>query len=211
MKVENISTEYLLNVEYKVDHFLVNDEGIERLWKLYCLYNETQYKRAKDNYTKESFDYLVSEGRFALGAMTLHVNNELIYFCGLAEYNGWMLITRAAFIKYFKFPFTTAYLMPEMIKYAKSIGKKGIISTFNSYNKLIFDRLTDNRLERFKSKSHNSNFSEHHIFTKANEIGEMFKTLDYTVNYKNTEQYVAYIPFLDNEIPVFEKYESNFL
>lgn len=199
-----------------LDYFNVDNENNKnKLWRLFQLYNG---KRVKDNYSKESFDNLLRENRFSHGVICLKFNdNDIIFFCGLSLYREWLVITRyVTFYPFKSIPFASAIMIPYLIKKCQSENIKGIVYTFNDYLKIVYDFYRDQennsinitKFNRYKILLSNPEYTDHYIFNKAFEIDNLYKTLDYPVNYKNTKQWVVYISTC-NEKPQFDIYHEN--
>jgi hypothetical protein len=204
MKIEKLSREELFNSVFRTEHFVVEGDNVERLWELYSIYNQRRYK---ENYSKESYDTLIKENRFNYGAMILYRNDEVVAVTGLSDYKNWIIFTRLVIYKYTRHPLMTAYLIPDLVKKAMSDGKDGLIATFNAGNMVIKNELAPDRFSRFSNRKHNLDILDHEMFQLANKVTGSMIHLDYTVNYKNTEQLIVYYPFNDS-IPPFEPYHK---
>jgi hypothetical protein len=204
MKVELLSREELFNSVFKTEYFSVTGTNVERLWKFFSEYN---FRRYNENYSRESFDMLINENRFNYGAMVLYRNAEVVAVTGLTDFNNWVIFTRLVIYKYMKHPLLTAYLVPDLIKKAKSDGKYGLAATFNLGNASMKSALKPDRFSRVVPKKHNINILDHEMFALSNEVIKNMIHLDYTVKYRNTEQSVVYYPF-NGAKPPFEHFKE---
>lgn len=198
---DKLSREELFSSKIKIEHIHINENNREYFWNIFSLYNS---KRHYDNYTRQSYENLIKENRFNYGAVVVYRNDEIIAYTGLCDYNNWIIFTRMAYIKYTMYPFLSGYLVPYVVECAKNDQKYGVIMTLNKDKSYFLDIVKNNFSHHNNSKRH-SEFLDHEIYEKAKKNN--WVVLDHTVNYRNTEQFVAYIPF-NNELPPFERWEN---
>lgn len=198
---DKLTREELFNSKIDIERSFVNDDNKEEFWKIYSLYNN---RRHKENYNRQSFENLIKENRFNYGIVTVRRNDEIIAYTGLCDFHNWIIFTRMAYLKYAVYPFLSGYLVPYVIEIAKKDNKNGIAITFNKDTHYFVDVLRNNFAHHYSDDRH-MHLTDHEIYINTQK--NRWTVLDYTVKYRNTEQFVAYIPFNTSlELP-FEKWQ----
>lgn len=194
MEKIKIDREVLFNSKIEVEYFEIDSEGESRLWNLFQKY---QGKRAAENYTKEVFDDLIRLKRFS-GALEIKFNGETFHFCALSERNGWIIITRYVRLKRIMLPPMAGIAIPFIEENLLS-GKKGIVMTFNDYNKALFDMFPGNA-DQWDNMETTKELVDHSIFQTAKKtVGRIIKLNNQLIHH-NTLQWIAYLP-KDNDVP----------
>jgi hypothetical protein len=208
----------IVNKKVVVNYFkLDNDDNINKLWKLFSLYNG---KRSTENYNRSQFDFLIHENRFSYGVIELSIDGETILYSGFSEYENWIVVTRYVVLKFSSIPFSSAYMIPYIIEKCKQDHKDGVVYTFNHHMRLFQDFCNQNRIIsqsnfsyeekkkiRYSILRKHPDLINHELFNKSYETDKLYNIIDHPVWYKYTKQWVVYIP-LNNTIPKFQKYEE---
>jgi hypothetical protein len=192
MKIYKLDTD-VYNLNIKSDFFEVIESGVDRLWELFSLYNQS---RLKENYSKESFDRLIIEKRFSYGAVVTYINDKPSLFFGLRKINDWIVVTRGVELFHFNYnlPIFLGHSLPFTIEHAKKNNISGVIMTFNMNNKKLFEMT-------HPQKTNKSIYSDHPIYLKYLETINSLESINHTVWYQNTEQYVRYMPLNADSFP----------
>lgn len=193
MKVYKLTDDQVNNINIRSEFFEVKDEGVDRLWSLFSLYNG---KRSKENYSKEAFDNLVKTDRFAYGATVTYIDEKPSLFYGLGQIENWIITTRAVGIFHFTYdlPIFLGHSLPFVIDRATTDKKSGLIMTFNENNKRLLEM-------SYPPKKITSKYRDHPIYQKYLNTVYNLQSIDHMVWYQHTKQYVRYMNFNGDEFP----------
>lgn len=175
----------------------------EKIKKLFLKYSG---KRAANNYTEESISALISENRFSEGIVETYFNSKLVDFCGLANYNNWIVVSRYVRLRYLTIPFFLGSTLPMLLDIAKERNLNGIILTFNEYNQ-IFKSYVEDDFESKNKKVLEYHLSSHKIYDVERNMRNIMKVIDNPVMYNYTKQWVLYFPIKDC-VPDFPSVDS---
>jgi hypothetical protein len=204
MRVSPIMTrEDLFKSSVEFDHFFIQrDSDVEHLRMLFDLYHG---ERFKNNYSFDTLNRLIEENRFADGVGVVYLNGEPVAFCGLSSFEQWTVITRYVVTKYFRMPWASGCLFPGVIEVAKMTTKEGVALTVNEDNMMLRDTLTGEKGTRYKGWRYD-HIRDHWLFSVAVNQPQWIH-VEHPVWYRQTKQYVAYIPFGSTQ-PPFQYYEK---
>lgn len=203
--IQKFDKNLLLPINFSYNHYMLDTkENIDKFKSIFLSYNG---KRAKENYSLESFNNLIKENRFSYGVFENYVDKKLISFYGLCDYYNWIIMARYASFEIKNLPIGLAYSIPKLLEKIQKENKNGIIMTFNKYNKLYWKSTMSDFRRRIDEKFHKT-LRDHEVIIRAQETVSKFKHLNHPVLYKSTAQYISYVPLKDNEPLPFEPYEK---
>lgn len=149
-------------------------------------------RRAQNNYAKDTIAELIKLERFT-HVLEVVQDSEVLGFTGVSERNGWVVITRYARRKT-RLPLLFGYLLPYVLENLVC-ERKGVVLTFNDYNKTIFDTIGPSIDLGHRSLTENSLDARLHTQTLA--VHQKIKKLSRPIEHHATLQWVAYIPTAD--------------
>ena len=196
MQVIPLSREEVENAKVTIDFFKIEGEGVDRLKALFSKYKG---HRAKENYTEQTLDELISLKRF-VGALEIKFNDDLVSFCGLSERNGWLVVTRWVRVKRINVPIMLGEVFPYIEKNLLE-GKKGLVVTFNDYNKVLFDMIRADEAKSWKKIHTTEHVADTKIFLMAEEYHKRVRKLPEMVEHNYTPQWILYLPCKEDYVP----------
>ena len=177
MKVHKLD-ERIYNINIRSEFFKVENSGVDKLWQLFSLYKNDRFS---NNYSKESFDRLISTNRFSYGAVVTYINDQPSLFFGLSEVKNWVVVTRGVELFHFNYdlPIFLGHSLPFTIELVKSNNKTGLFMTFNKENRLLYRMC-------FPPTKINSIYKDHEIYVTYLKVVNSLRSLPQTVQYYNT-------------------------
>lgn len=161
-------------------------------------------RRSKENYSLESFRFLIQSNRFNYGLVETYCDGKLVCFSGFSIYRNWVSTTRYISFSGLRIPFYLGSCIPFLLSRIENENFDGIFFSINEHN-LMLKMLIQDDLKRFHT---DEKILEHHLFQEKKKVIGMMKTIEHPVVYRMTKQYIVYIPLRGKE-PSFEPFISN--
>lgn len=176
--------------KFEMNYYDMNDdEDVEKIKSIFLMY---EGKRAKSNYSEESINHLVKIKRY-FGGLALKINDAVVAACVLCNKNDWIVISR--FVKLSKrsrIPYASGIFIPYIERNLLK-DKKGIVMTFNDYNKVYYEQYSQKTIDTFENSESFKEVKDHIFIKNTIDIIKRVKKLPEQIDYNYTKQWVIYL------------------
>lgn len=180
----------LIESKFEMTYFYMNDnEHVEKMKSIFLMY---EGERAKSNYTEESINHLIEIKRY-FGGLALKINDSVVAACVLCNKNDWIVISR--FVKLSKrsrIPYASGIFIPYIERNLLK-DKKGIVMTFNDYNKVYYDQYSQKTIDTFENSESFKEVKDHELIKNTMDVMRRIKKLPDQIEYNYTKQWVVYL------------------
>lgn len=176
--------------KFEMNYYDMNDdEDVEKIKSIFLMY---EGKRAKSNYSEESINHLVKIKRY-FGGLALKINDAVVAACVLCNKNDWIVISR--FVKLSKrsrIPYASGIFIPYIERNLLK-DKKGIVMTFNDYNKVYYEQYSQKTIDTFENSESFKEVKDHIFIKNTIDVIKRVKKLPEQIDYNYTKQWVIYL------------------